>query len=110
MSSSGDFILKWLNESLNIQPPITNIPNDFSNGYKFALLLKINNEITQDELNEFKDSNNIQEIKSNFKKLKIILHDKLYLDIREDEFNDVINKDISQSVVILYKIKNSFHN
>ena len=109
MSSSGDFILKWLNESLNIQPPITNIPNDFSNGYKFALLLKINNEITQDELNEFKDSNNIQEIKSNFKKLKIILHDKLYLDIREDEFNDVINKDISQSVVILYKIKNSYH-
>ena len=107
MSSTEDFILNWLNQTLNIQPSIKNIPKEFSNGYKFALLLNTLNEITNEELTEFNDSNNIKEIKSNFKKIKTYFHTRLNLDIREDEFNEVINKDVSKSVVILYKIKNS---
>ena len=109
MSSSDDFILQWLNESLNIQPPIINISKEFSNGYKFAIVLNTLNAINSEELLEFKDTNNPQEIKDNFKMIKKYLHFKLNLDIREDEFNDVMNKDISKSVVILYKIKNSVH-
>ena len=107
MSSTEDFILNWLNQTLKIQPPIKNIPKEFSNGYKFAILLNTLNEITNEELSEFSDSNNMKEIKSNFKKIKTYFHTKLNLDIREDEFNEVINKDVSKSVVILYKIKNS---
>ena len=107
MSSTEDFILNWLNQTLKIQPPIKNIPKEFSNGYKFAILLNTLNEITNEELSEFSDSNNMKEIKSNFKKIKAYFHTKLNLDIREDEFNEVINKDVSKSVVILYKIKNS---
>ena len=108
MSSKSDaFILSWLNDTLKLEPKITNIPKEFSNGYKFALILSILKEITSNELNDFKDSNNIDEIKSNFQKLQKHLHYKLNLAIREDEFNEVINKNISRSVVILYKIKNS---
>ena len=106
-SSIDDFILIWLNQTLNVDPPITNIPKEFSNGYKFAFLLNVLNEITKEELNEFHDSSDQKEIKSNFKKLKTYFHTKLNLDIRADEFNEVINKDVSKSVVILYKIKNS---
>ena len=107
MSSTEDFILNWLNQTLKIQPSIKNIPKEFANGYKFAILLNTLNEITNEELSEFSDSNNMKEIKTNFKKIKTYFHTKLNLDIREDEFNEVINKDVSKSVVILYKIKNS---
>ena len=107
MSSPDDFILQWLNESLNIVPPIKNIQKEFCNGYKYALVLNRLNLITSEELNEIKDTNNILEIKSNFKRIKSFLHFKLNLDIREDEFNDVMNKDKAKSVIILYKIKNS---
>ena len=109
MSSSDDFILQWLNESLNIQPSIKNISKEFFNGYKYALVLNALNVINSEELNDIKDTNNIEEIKSNFKKIKQYLHFKLNLDIREDEFNDVMNKDKSKSTVILYKIKNSVY-
>ena len=78
--SSEEFILIWLNNTLNLQPQTTNISKEFSNGYKFALLLSNLNEITKEELDEFKDSNIIDEI---------------------------INKDVSKATVILYKIKNS---
>ena len=109
MSSSDDFILQWLNESLNIQPSIKNISKEFYNGYKYALVLNALNVINSEELNDIKDTNNIEEIKSNFKRIKNYLHFKLNLDIREDEFNDVMNKDKSKSTVILYKIKNSVY-
>ena len=105
--SSEEFILTWLNKTLNLQPQTTNISKEFSNGYKFALLLSNLNEITKEELDEFKDSNIIDEIKTNFKKLKKYFHLKLNLDIREDEFDEIINKDVSKATVILYKIKNS---
>ena len=62
-----------------------------------------------DEFNEFKNSNNSEEIILNFKKLKTLFHDKLNLDIREEEFKNVINNDISTAGIILYKIKNSLH-
>ena len=108
-SSSEEFILNWLNQTIKLNPQITNIPKDFSNGYKFALLLSTLNEITNEELNEFKDSNDPNEIKSNFKKLKNYFHSRLNLDIREDEFKEVINQEKSRSGVILYKIKNSVY-
>ena len=105
--SSDEFILNWLNQSLKLSPPITDISKDFSNGYKFAILLNALNELTKEELNEFKDSTDLEDIKENFKKLKNYFYTKLNIYLREDELNDVINKDASKSGVILYKIKNA---
>ena len=107
--SSNDLILNWLNEELKSQPNIKDIAKEFSNGYKFAIVLRLLNEISLKELKEFKDSKNIEEIKNNFTKLKNILHDKLNLDIRQEEFKDVINHNISTATIILYKIKNSIN-
>ena len=107
--SSNDFILTWLNSDLNFTPKISNITKEFSNGYNFAKILFILNELSEDQFNEFKDTNNIEEIKTNFRKLQKYFHDKLNLDIREDEFNELMNKDVSKGNIILYKIKNSLH-
>ena len=107
--SSNDLILNWLNEELKCQPNIKDITKEFSNGYKFAKVLHILNEISSEELEEFKDSKNSEEIRNNFIKLKNILHDKLNLEIRQEEFKDVINHNISTATIILYKIKNSIN-
>ena len=107
--SSNEIILNWLNSDLKFQPNIKDITKEFSNGYKYAELLHILNEISLKEFEQFKNSNNLEEIKENFNKLKIIFHDKLHLDIREEEFNDVINHKIATATIILYKIKNSMN-
>ena len=104
--SSNELILNWLNSDLKFQPNIKDINKEFSNGYKYAELLHILNEISLKEFEKFKNSNNLEEVKSNFNKLKIIFHDKLNVDIREEEFNEIINQNISTATIILYKIKN----
>ena len=107
--SSNEFILDWINKELKLEIDLKDISKEFSNGYRFAELLYTLKEISLDEFNEFKNSNNSEEIKLNFKKLKSLFHDKLNLDIREEEFKNVINNDISTAGIILYKIKNSLH-
>ena len=107
--SSNEFILDWINKELNLEIDLKDISKEFSNGYRFAELLYTLKEISLEEFNEFKNSNNSEEIIINFKKLKTIFHDKLNLDIREEEFKNVINNDISTAGIILYKIKNSLH-
>ena len=107
--SSNEFLLDWLNKDLKFQPNIVDITKEFANGYKFAELLHSLNEITQKDLKEFKNSQNSEEIKENFIKIKKLLHDKLCLEIRQEEFNEVIQIDPIKASLILYKIKNSFH-
>ena len=104
---TNDFILDWLNNDLKLQPNIINITNEFSNGYRFAEVLFSLNEISQEELQEFKNSKNDEEIKNNFKKIKILLKEKFNLEIREEEFNEVSKYDLTKATIILYKIKNS---
>ena len=105
--SSNEFILNWLNNDLKIEPNIKDISKEFSNGYKFAEVLHILNELSEKEREIFKNSEKYEEIKSNFNKLQNILHDKLNLDIREEEFKEVMNHNIATATIILYKIKNS---
>ena len=107
--SSDEFVLEWINKELNLQMDSKDISKEFSNGYRFAELLYALKEISSDEFKNFKNTKNSEEIKSNFKKLKTIFHDKLNLDIREEEFKNVINNDISTAGIILYKIKNALH-
>ena len=107
--SSNEFLLDWLNKDLKMQPNIVDITKEFANGYKFAELLLSLNEITQKDLQEFKNSQNSEEIKENFKKIKKFLSVRLCLEIREEEFNEIIQHDPIKASLILYKIKNSFH-
>ena len=107
--SSNEFLLDWLNKDLKFQPNILDITKEFANGYKFAELLHFLEEITQKDLQEFKNSQDSEEIKENFIKIKKLLHDKLCLEIREEEFNEVIQFDPIKASIILYKIKNSFN-
>ena len=105
--SSNELILNWLNNELKLQPNVIDISKEFSNGYRFAELLNILKEISPKELENIKNSNNYKEIKNNFNIIKNILNHNLNLDIREEEFNSVINNDITAATIILYKIKNA---
>ena len=107
--SSNEFLLDWLNKDLKFQPNIVDITKEFANGYKFAELLHFLNEITEKDLQEFKNTQNSEEIKENFIKIKKLLHDRLCLEIREEEFNEVTQLDPIKATLILYKIKNSFN-
>jgi len=107
--SSNEFLLDWLNKDLKFQPIIVDITKEFANGYKFAELLHSLNEITEKDLQEFKNTQNSEEIKENFIKIKKLLHDRLCLEIREEEFNEVTQLNPIKATLILYKIKNSFN-
>ena len=105
--SSDELILDWINNELKLEPKVVNITKEFSNGYRFAEVLHALKEITSNELKEFKNTKNIKEMKINFQKIKKYLHEKLKLDIREEEFNDIIENSITKATIVLYKIKNS---
>ena len=107
MNSSDEIILKWLNEEIKLEPPVKNITKEFSNGYRFAEILYNINEINDKEFNEFSNTSNAYIIKENFNLLKKYFQDKFELIIRKEEFNEIINKNITKAGVVLYRLKNS---
>ena len=110
MSKISDFIvLNWLNEELNLNPKIGIIQKDFQNGYRFGEILLNLKLISEKEYNEFKNSNDLKVISNNFILLKKYLHSIFSLEIRFEEFNEIINEDKYKSILLLYKIKNSFY-
>jgi len=110
MLKTSDFIvLNWLNEELNLNPKIEIIQKDFQNGFRFGEILLNLKLISEKEFNEFKNSTDINDIKNNFILLKNYLHSILSLEIRLEEFNEIINEDKYKSILVLYKIKNSFY-
>ena len=118
MLVSEEIILNWLNIDLNFDPKIKNISKEFSDGYHFAQILFKIKEITENEFQEFiQHPTDKHLIKENFVLIKKYFSEKFDLQIRQEEFVDVINKDISKAGVILYKLKNAiklkkmnFHN
>ena len=118
MLESEELILNWLNIDLKFDPKIKHISKEFSDGYNFAEILYEINEITENQLNEFhKNTSDKRLIKENFILIKQYFHEKFDLEIRQEEFDDIANKDKSKAVVILYKLKNAirlkqinFHN
>ena len=113
-----EIILNWLNKDLNFTPKVKNISKEFSDGYNFAQILYIIKEITESQLEDFaKDTTDMRSIKNNFSLIKKYFHDKFDLEIRQEEFDEIIEKDKAKAVVILYKLKNAikfkkinFHN
>ena len=107
MSISNELILNWLNEEIKLNPPVKNIIREFYNGYRFAEILYNINEINDKQFNDFLNTSNVYDIKENFILIRKYFQDKLELIIRKEEFNDIMNKDISKAVIVLYKLKNS---
>ena len=107
--SSNELVLNWLNNDLKLQPNVIDITKEFSNGYRFAEVLYTLKEISEKEFKVFKNSKDSEEIKNNFEKLKTLLHEKYSLEVRQEEFDDISNYDISKATIILYKIKNSYN-
>ena len=105
----NDMVLTWLNNELNLNPNVDNIYMEFQNGYRFADILLSLKLISKKEFNLFKDSKKIEEIKENFALLKNYLHNLLNLEIRLEEFNEIINNDKYKSTIIIYRIKNAFY-
>ena len=105
--SSNALILDWINNDLKLEPKVINISKEFSNGIRFAEVLYALNEINSKELEEFKTTNESRDIKLYFKKIKTYLQEKLNLEIRDEEFDDIIKNDVTKATIVLYKIKNS---
>ena len=108
MLCSEELILEWLNKDLNFTPPIKNISKEFQNCYNFAEILFKVKEINEKQFQEFiKDSKDKNLIRKNFLLIKKYFHEKFNLELRNEEFDEIYNKNISKAVVILYKLKNS---
>ena len=107
MLKSEELILNWLNDDIKLDPPVKCITKEFSTGYRFAEILYNIKEITENQFNEFSNTSQLYNIKENFSLLKKYFKELYELEIREEEFNDIMKKDISKAVVVLYKLKNS---
>ena len=102
-------VLNWLNNELNLNPNVDNIHMEFQNGYRFADILISLKLISKKEFYLFKNSQELEEIKGNFLLLKNYLHKLLNLEVRFEEFNEIINNDKYKSTIIIYRIKNAFY-
>ena len=108
--SSDSIILDWLNNEIKLKPKIINIKEEFADGYKFGEILYKLKEISLEELKSLKKiAVTFEEKKSNFLKIKYFFQKIYSLEIREEEFDSIIEKDISKAVVTLYKLKNSIN-
>ena len=106
--SSDSIVLNWLNNEIKLRPKVINIKEEFSNGYRFGEILFKLKEITLDELKSLNCIPvTLEAKKSNFIKIKQYFQKIYSLEIREEEFDSVREKDISKAVIILYKLKNS---
>ena len=109
MSKSSEIVLNWVNNKIKLRPKIKDIKTSFSNGYHFAEILFILKLISQEEFSNFVNNENYTDKKSNFSKIEKICQKLFNLIIPENDINLIINKDYSQAVVLLYKIRNCIY-
>ena len=107
MFKPEEIVLNWLNEEIKLDPPVKYIAKEFSNGYRFAQILHNIKELSENQFKEFSNSSQLYNIKDNFTLLKKYFKELYELEIRREEFDDIINQDKYKAVIILYKLKNS---
>ena len=106
MSNSAQIILDWLNDDLSLIPKINDIKKSFYNGYLFGKIFQILNLITEEEFSEFIDSENKEEIESNFISVKKHCKKLFNLIIFDEDINKIKSQHSSAAGVLLYKIRN----
>ena len=107
MLRSDEIILNWLNNEIKLDPPVKDIIKEFSNGFRFSEILYNINLINEKQFKDFSNSTSPLSIKENFNLIKKYFKEIFELEIRAEEFKEIINKDISKAVIVLYKLKNS---
>ena len=98
----SEYLISWLNNEIYLSKKITNIPEDFSNGYLFAELFYKTKQLPS--LKNFKNSSNNKEILQNFSLLEPYFR-IMNIEINENNKYKIINKDIYTSILYLLKIK-----
>ena len=100
----SEFLLKWLNDEIHLSKKITNIANDFYNGYLFAELLFKTRQIPT--LKKFKNTSEISDINHNFCLLGNYFAE-INTPLTEIAKRKIINKDIYTAILYLHKIRQS---
>ena len=95
-------LIKWLNEEIRLSKQITDIPEDFKNGYLFAELLYKVKQIQN--LSQYKDSKNKKDIIRNFCFLNKALLD-IGIFLNEKDKIEIINGGLYASKIYLLKIR-----
>ena len=105
-------LLNYLNNEVKLSKKITNLSEDFCNGYYFAEILQKNNIIKNMKEysnvninNNNNDFKNIIKIENNFKKLQKILEEKLNINLNNEDIENVKNKNMQTISNIIFKIK-----
>ena len=109
--SIEDIILNnWLNNNYKFEPKITDIKNDFKNGFKFGELLYKFELISDEDFNLYQNSDNNKDIEANYSLLQKDLKELFNFKLDQEEIDDIINnKNINKIVILLYRIKNSYY-
>lgn len=106
-TSSSLLLLDWLNNEIKFRPKITDIVYDFDNGFKFGIVLFKLKEITREQIERYKNTNNPSDIKQNFELLQYELEMIYNLILQDEDIQCIINHDPAKAAVILYKLKNA---
>ena len=105
-------LLNYLNNEVKLSKKITNLSEDFCNGYYLAEILQKNNIIKN--MKEYSNVNinnneynlkNILKIENNFKKLQKSLEEKLNINLNKEDIEKVKNKNMQTISNIIFKIK-----
>ena len=98
----SELLQNWLNKEIKLSKTITNISNDFQNGYLFAELLFKTRQIPK--LSSFKNSNNYKDIIYNFCHLQKNFSD-IGIVLDEKSRDEIININPYAAQIYLFKIK-----
>jgi len=98
----ADLIGEWINNEVKLSKKITNIEDDFSNGYLFGELLQKFNKISN--FNEYKNNDDNTIKIANFKLLEKALRD-ININIEKGRIFDLISKKRGVATRFLYLIK-----
>ena len=107
----SDYIYDWLNYEVGMYPFITDIKEDFYNGYKFGcLLFKLYLISMDDFLQNYNDSNDKDIINENYNKLVIHLKETCGIELTQNMIQPILEKKLTSAFNLIYKIKVQHNN
>ena len=98
----SDILLNWINNEVKLSKQITNLNEDFSNGYFFGELLYKYKLLPQ--FNQFRNSSDKSSITKNYLLLQYKF-DELKINFNENDKRDIINKKKYKAEMMLFRIR-----
>ena len=107
----SELLYDWLNKKVRMLPKIEEIRKDFSTGYRFGELLNKLALISNSDFNKkYKESNDYLTIRNNYINFTKDIKEKLGIEITDNMINEFVNKNLTASANLLYKIKVTLRN